>query len=270
MSIDHSENPLSPQEAKLTYERAIALADFQAGFLARTSHELRSPLNQIISLHQLILSDLCDSPEEERTFLTQAQEAVQKVLKNLDLLISVSKLVVGRTQADLQPVQVSSLLANLKPLIAMQATNRSCRLEIIEPEDDLYLYGDPHWLRQALMLLVEGAIASESSQIQIQSRSSDANTVEIWVTHDGSPELWQQALSPEADSLEVDPLGEAGAIALSLPFRLQLTTQILLAMKGQMNFPAPGSVLGETAEGDNNTHLQLVIPNAADASLVDG
>lgn len=267
--MENSEDALRVQETQLACERAIALADFQAGFLARTSHELRSPLNQIISLHQLILSDLCDSPEEERTFLTQAQAAIQKVLKNLDLITSVSKLAVGRTQPDLQPVQVSTLFTSLEPLIGMQAANRSCRLEIVEPEDDVYLYGDPHWLRQALVLLVEGAIASESRQIKIESQLPRADTVEIWITHDGSPEAWQTALVSEDSSPEAELLAGDSPITLSLPFRLQLATQILLAFKGQMNVIAPGSPLREATQDNSDIRLQLVIPSAVDTALVD-
>ncbi|HEY9877466.1 MAG TPA: histidine kinase dimerization/phospho-acceptor domain-containing protein [Leptolyngbyaceae cyanobacterium] len=270
MSTGNAKDELNLQEAKLAYERAIALADFQAGFLARTSHELRSPLNQIISLHQLILSDLCDSPEEERAFLTQAQTAIQKVLKNLDLVISISKLVVGRTHPDPQPVQVSNLLTRLGALTHMQAANRSCRLEIVSPDEDLYLYGDPHWLEQALVLLVEGAIASESRQIKIESQSPQVETVEIWMTHDGSPKDWQQALASEAPLPEIEPLANDGLVALSLPFRLQLASQILLALKGQVNLVNPGSVSEEPAQDNSSTCLQLVLPSAVDASLADG
>jgi signal transduction histidine kinase len=53
----------------LDYWRAIELAQFKAGFLARTSHELRSPLNGMISGLQLILSDLCDDAAEEREYV---------------------------------------------------------------------------------------------------------------------------------------------------------------------------------------------------------
>jgi hypothetical protein len=53
------------------------------------------PINQIISLHQLILEGLCESPEEEREFLTQANQAIYRVLQNLDLLINLSKLEIG-------------------------------------------------------------------------------------------------------------------------------------------------------------------------------
>ena len=46
----------------LAYYQALELAQFKGGFLARSAHELRSPLSSLMGLHQLILTGLCDSP----------------------------------------------------------------------------------------------------------------------------------------------------------------------------------------------------------------
>ena len=88
---------------QLTYDRLLQQTQHQASFLGTASHELRSPINQIISLHQLILEDLCESPAEEREFIAQANQAIQTVLKNLDLLITLSKLDMGSLQRQLSP-----------------------------------------------------------------------------------------------------------------------------------------------------------------------
>ncbi|MGB3135989.1 MAG: hypothetical protein WBB18_04195, partial [Nodosilinea sp.] len=49
-------------ELQLAYDRLLHQAQHQAAFLGTASHELRAPINQIISLHQLILEDLCEDP----------------------------------------------------------------------------------------------------------------------------------------------------------------------------------------------------------------
>ena len=54
------------KQTQLAYQMASEMSKFKAGFLARTSHELRSPLSTMIGTLQLILSDLCDDPAEER------------------------------------------------------------------------------------------------------------------------------------------------------------------------------------------------------------
>ena len=80
------------QQTQLAYHKAQEMGQFKAGFLARISHELRSPLGSIIGLHQLILADLCENPEEEREFISQAHEKSLKLLKLIDEILNISKI----------------------------------------------------------------------------------------------------------------------------------------------------------------------------------
>ncbi|MEM9978695.1 MAG: histidine kinase dimerization/phospho-acceptor domain-containing protein, partial [Cyanobacteria bacterium P01_D01_bin.2] len=86
--------PENPQA--LAYQRLSQLERFKSGFLARTAHELRSPINSVIGLHQLILEGLCETPEEEKQFTGEAKEAAYKVLQLFDTIIAASKLDIGR------------------------------------------------------------------------------------------------------------------------------------------------------------------------------
>ncbi|MBD2089904.1 HAMP domain-containing histidine kinase [Microcoleus sp. FACHB-1515] len=173
-------------DAQPAYRMAIEMERFKATFLAKTSHELRSPLNSIISLHQLILSDLSDSPEEEREFVAQAQAAAQKMLSRLDEVISVSKVQAGTVALELQPVQLSSLFEEVRSLTYLQAQNRSLRLEFDRPDRAIYVTADPRWLRQILLHLVTNAIATmREGTIQVAAQASPATkTAQITVTDD--------------------------------------------------------------------------------------
>jgi signal transduction histidine kinase len=151
----------------LAYDRLQGQYQFLAGFLGTASHELRAPINQILSLHQLILEDLCESPAEEREFIAQANQAITRVLQNLDLLIRLSKLEIGALQPQRQAVSLSELLAEVEQLTTMKCTNRHCRLQINLSPDRGTVNSDPQWLRQVLVLLVDGALAAGSRQIDI-------------------------------------------------------------------------------------------------------
>lgn len=173
---------------QLAYRMAIEMERFKATFLAKTSHELRSPLNSIISLHQLILSDLSDSPEEEREFVAQAQAAAQKMLSRLDEVISVSKVQAGTVTPELQPVQLSNLLEEVRSLTYMQAQNRSLRLEFDRLDRAVYVTADPRWLRQILLHLITSAIAvMREGTIQVAAQASPTTrTAQITITDDRS------------------------------------------------------------------------------------
>ncbi|XHX75955.1 MAG: sensor histidine kinase [Stenomitos frigidus ULC029] len=88
--------PSELQALQMAYQFATEMSQFKGGFLARTSHELRSPLNGMIGMHQLILEDLCDSPEEEREFIAQANESALKLIKLLDTVLDVARLEHGK------------------------------------------------------------------------------------------------------------------------------------------------------------------------------
>ncbi|MEQ8958292.1 MAG: histidine kinase dimerization/phospho-acceptor domain-containing protein, partial [Coleofasciculus sp. C2-GNP5-27] len=68
------------EQTRLAYQMAHEMSLYKGGFLARTSHELRSPLSSLMGMHQLILSDLCDSPEEAKEFVAQAHTSAQKMV----------------------------------------------------------------------------------------------------------------------------------------------------------------------------------------------
>ncbi|MGK7926305.1 MAG: sensor histidine kinase, partial [Spirulina sp.] len=127
------------EQTKLAYQMAAQIGLFKSGFLARTSHELRSPLNSLLGLHQLILADLCESPEEEREFVKQAHEAALKLIKLLDDIIYVSKVEYGFTRVEIHPFPLTEVFGELQRLIHLQAANRSYELEIDYPEPELYI-----------------------------------------------------------------------------------------------------------------------------------
>ncbi len=161
-------DPISSTDGlALAYDRLQEQYQFLAGFLGTASHELRAPINQILSLHQLILEDLCESPAEEREFIAQANQAITRVLQNLDLLIRLSKLEIGALQPQRQAVSLLELLAEVEQLTTMKCTNRHCRLRVnLSPEPGT-VNSDPQWLRQVLVLLVDGALAAGSRQLDI-------------------------------------------------------------------------------------------------------
>ncbi|NDJ18884.1 sensor histidine kinase [Myxacorys almedinensis] len=143
----------------LAHHMATELAQFKAGFLARTSHELRSPLNGLIGSHQLILSDLCDSPDEEREFVAQAHEAALKLVRLLDEIIHVSKAEYGSSALEIQPLSLKTVLEEVYGLTHLLAENRNLKFQIAYPDQSLYVLADPNWLRYVLVSLVSNAVS---------------------------------------------------------------------------------------------------------------
>ena len=157
MTLEPS-HPDSGENLQLAYQRLLALERFKSGFLARTSHELRSPINIIVSLHQLILEDLCEGPEEEKEFIEQSKGAALKMLALFDQIAAVSKLDVGREPPKLEAVDLSFLLPEVEMLIMLQAKNQNVRYTVESPADELAVYTDAKWLKNILASLIQDAI----------------------------------------------------------------------------------------------------------------
>lgn len=171
------------QQTQLAYQMAREMSQFKAGFLARTTHELRSPLNGLIGLHQLILSDLCEDPAEEREFIAQAHERTLKLLKVMDEILNVARTEHGTNKLDIQPRPLAQILEEVYDLTYMLAKNRNFPLQLLPTDPEIYVLADYLWLRQILISLIDTAIIQmEEGSICIStSIMSKSNFVNIWL-----------------------------------------------------------------------------------------
>jgi signal transduction histidine kinase len=247
--------PAPANADQLAYQMAVEMGAFKGGFLARTSHELRSPLNGIIGVHQLILADLCETPAEERDFIAQANESALKMVQLLDEVIHVAKAQHGTNVIDLQPVQLTMILHEVDSMTHLLAKNRNLRLTIALPDPDLYVLADPSWLRQVLVSLIDGAIAQmQDGAIKLSVASVDSQFVHLVLEDERPPGSWQEA---------IDLLQSANPPqATSHGFGLMLTQTLLNAMNGRLELLKVPSVPGET-----QTHLRCSIPIVAESDL---
>jgi len=184
------------KQMELAYHMAQEMSMFKAGFLARASHELRSPLSSLIGLHQLIISDLCENPEEEREFLVEANNSALKLVKLLDEVIAVAKAEHGTASLELQPINLRHLLQEVHNLTHLQAANRSLRLQISPPPETVFVMTEPRRLRQVLVNLIDRAILKmQLGGIRVSMASTeDSNPVIIWIDVDYDPQKWVEPL----------------------------------------------------------------------------
>ncbi|MCU0534169.1 MAG: HAMP domain-containing histidine kinase [Hydrococcus sp. Prado102] len=263
-----NENELLKNELKktqLAYQMATQINQFKTGFLARSAHELRRPLSNLIALHQIILSDLCENPQEERDFIDQAYQSAQKLLKILDDLIAVSKIEYGNVSLDIRPIGLSQVVGEVRQLIYLQAENRSLHLDISLPQPDVYVMADFQRLVQVLLSIVDTIVSNaREGQIRIVAYSfaQGKGCIEV----DCPVNIWQESL----DLLTTlpEPNLEAKS-SLNLPemspaMRVQIAQTLLEAMGGSLQIAEASS----DVENDNSKRLQCLIP-LAPAEVVD-
>ncbi|SRR5579883_963247 len=216
------------KQTQLAYEMSKEMSQFKAGFLARTTHVLRSPLNGLIGLHQLILSNLCESPEEEREFIAQAHERALKLLKLIDEILKVARTEHGTHKLDPQPQSLAEVLREVRDITYMLAENRNFPFHVSLPDPEIYVFADPHWIRQVLVSLVENAISQmQEGRLCISAGLSSINNVAyIWL------DIPTHAIT-QSESIDLLTSEKESALLLS-GMKLLLNQTLLEVMGGKL------------------------------------
>ena len=262
------------KQTELACRLAAEMSLFKSGFLARTSHELRSPLSSLIGLHQLIISDLCENPEEEREFIIEANNAALKLVKLLDEVVAIAKVDHGTAHLEMYPISLSNLFQEVYDLTHLQAENRSLRFQLSPPPEDVFVMAEPKRLRQVLVNLIDRAITKmQLGKIHlsvaprenvVENAAEDATPVIIWIDADSDPQDWVEPIdlltSPIESSLDSAknsppqlPPKSPDKLSSGLNFLLDQT--LLEAMAGKLEL-----VAGTSPE---SIRLQCSIPAAS-------
>ena len=248
------------QRLELAYQMAVEMSQFKGGFLSRTSHELRSPLNSIIGVHQLILADLCENIEEERDFIAQAHESALKMVQILDEVIGVARVEQGTDALELQPVQLAGVLSQVKDLTHLKATNRNLWMTIELPDPEIYVMADPKWFRQVLLNLVNGAIDT-MQQGKISLSVSAVDSVAYVLLEDERPaDFWHEPIDLLKTVKIVDESLKSNSlepVERSVGFNFLLSQTLMEVMNGRLER------LENSADHEALNRIQCSIPMIA-------
>ncbi|MEA5625475.1 HAMP domain-containing sensor histidine kinase [Nostoc sp. UHCC 0251] len=246
------------QQTQLAYQMAREMSQFKAGFLARTTHELRSPLSGLIGLHQLILSDLCEDPAEEREFIAQAHERTLKLLKLMDEILSVARMEHGTNKLDIQPRPLAQVLQEVHNLTYMLAANRNFPLQLLPADPEIYVLTDYLWLRQILISLIDTAITQmEEGSICISSSTLPTNNfVNIWLDVPTHAIPWSEPIDLIKSEDQLTQIDQGNAV-LSPGMRLLMNQTLIEVMGGKLEI-LPSTIAKETSV--QVTRLQISIP----------
>jgi K+-sensing histidine kinase KdpD len=195
MTDSHAATPNPGLPSEQAYYAALEMAQFKSGFLARTSHELRSPLNGLISGLQLILSDLCDSPAEEREYIQIAHDSAFKLVELLDTAIQVSKVEYGTQPLRVQALDLDMALQEVYLLVRMLAQQRNIRLDVPFLETEVEVMADAACLRQVLMTLIDIPLCDMQEGSVTVSVTTVGGFAQVLIEDDRPESAWQEAVN---------------------------------------------------------------------------
>lgn len=244
------------EQTKIQCEILAQINQIKTRFLGQIAHELRSPLASLMGLHQLILTDLCESPEEERECVAQAYQAAQKFLKIIDDIVNVSKIESGTIPLNLEEISLKQLFTDLNQLTHLQAANRNLKLEIRCLSSDLYVVADYQRLLSVLFLLIDGVISrQERGTIQVLANLAQNRSLGmIQIQLDYPIDEWKEKIDIPPNGSELATFSPS--VEYSLNLKYLLSQKIITMMKGEIFLRE----LSAELEQDYTTQIEIVLP----------
>lgn len=133
----------------------------KSNILAMTSHEVRTPLNGIMGMAQVLLRAGLE-PKEKRQVETILNSA-DMLLALLNDILDMSKIEAGKLDIQVETFALRDLVSDLADLWQAKANDKGVALQMqIAPDLPLHIVGDPGRIRQVLSNLISNAIKFSS------------------------------------------------------------------------------------------------------------
>lgn len=127
-------------------------------FLANTSHELRTPLNGIIGSIRCVMDGFCDSEEEEKEYLQQADNSAVHLLGIIDDILSIAKIEAGKLSVNPEPVDLHQIIYEVINLQTASLQRKCLQLNLLLCSETPIVYADPIKLKQVLLNVISNSI----------------------------------------------------------------------------------------------------------------
>src|SRR6185312_1577292 len=126
-------------------------------FLANMSHEMRTPLNGIVGVVDLLKTTALSQQQGELVGLLRHSISVLRSL--VDDVLDITKIEAGRLTIEVAPFDLHVCINGLIQLLHSHAQAKGLALRaVVDPALEYRLKGDSHHLRQILLNLLSNAI----------------------------------------------------------------------------------------------------------------
>ena len=170
---------------ELTQERdeAKSNAEFRRETLNSVVHELRTPMNAVISLADILQIET--DPEEVKKLTKLLSKSSARLLSTTNNILTYSRIEQGSVEVVLRPIDLSELVSDLCALLELKAKSKKLELTRVIPEN-IIAKVDKSILEILLMNLIGNAIKfTKIGGVDVSMKESD-DFIEISISDTGS------------------------------------------------------------------------------------
>lgn len=200
-------------------------------FLGTLSHELRTPMNGVIGMGELLTHTELD--EKQAKFVSVLLASAKSLTGLVDDLLDISMIEAGELRLSLAPLDLIAMASSM--VSAFEATDiaRSITLTLdCDPALDGNWYGDEKRIRQVLSNLVNNAVKfTDDGEVAVSLRDFGDNVrFEVKDTGPGIPKDQLQVIFDRFQQVEEHESRRHGGVGIGLNICRQLVT----AMRGRI------------------------------------
>lgn len=140
-------------------EQAEKTNQLKSEFLAQMSHEIRSPINTMVSFTSLIEEELSDKKNDELEMCFNGIESASKrVIRTIDLILNMSELQLGTYEISRRKINLSTELNNLLLEYMKMASAKNLELNLKIEAENTFINTDEYAVNQIFANLIDNAI----------------------------------------------------------------------------------------------------------------
>ena len=145
------------ERIRVARQRADEANRAKGRFLAIVSHEMRTPLNGVIAMADVLRET--DLNESQREIVNTLGTSAHLLLVQIEDVLDMAKIEAGRVQIEEKPFDLGKLLTSTVKVVLPQARYKELAVNTdIAPQAMRWFSGDSHHLRQVLLNLLSNAI----------------------------------------------------------------------------------------------------------------